>query len=166
MTALPTIQSKATRRVPSIWPHVVVCVLALAACTTWAVWPSPELHLPRAPIELLTPTEDTGSTRTQVAFDHSAFHAPIWVRPPAPPAEPKPTAPPPPTKLQLLALSTENGVAKAMLYDPDADRVVNVSIGDKVSRAEVEDITSDRVVIADAAGRHQLLLDPSRGGQP
>lgn len=166
MTALPTTRSRPARRVPSLWPHVVVCVLALTGSIAWAMWPSRETQLPGAPVELLTPANETNGAPTGVALDQSAFHSPIWVTPPAPPPEPRPTAPPPPTKLQLLALSTENGVAKALLYDPDSDRVVSVSVGDKVSRAEVEDITSDRVVIADAAGRHHLWLDPSKGARP
>src|SRR3954462_6437056 len=98
---------------------VLIVVPGVAAA--WALWP---LSTPRGvsatdAIRVIEPP-----AMTLAALDADAFRAPIWVAASAPPAPPAPPPPLPALRLQLLAVVQEEGVYRAVLYDPDADKVL------------------------------------------
>lgn len=106
----------------------------------------------------------------QVALDRSAFSTPLWVAPtppPAPPpAAPVPT-PPPPIRLQLLAVIKDqaNGADryKAMVYDPDTDKVRVISAGEKVGASVIESVDQTGLRLKDAHGTRVLTLKAEGG---
>lgn len=112
-----------------------------------------------------------------VALDRSAFSAPLWIAPPppAPPPSPAPVAAVPPLKIQLLAIIKEDAkpahdgsiaiVYKAMVYDPDTDKVLVVAAGESVGTGgrTVESIDESGLKIKDGRGS-RLLTIKSEGG--
>jgi hypothetical protein len=104
------------------------------------------------------------------ALDRDAFRAPLWVAPPAPPAPPVASAPPPPLKLQLLAVVHEGGergnggVYKAMLYDPDSDKILVAGDGETVLGKKIEKVTGSGVQIRDGANLRTLALRTDQPG--
>ena len=156
------------------------CVAAVAMSGWWAL-----------AVPLRTPPTDTneGGTksaslskrdsmdgRDAVAIDLAAFRTPLWVAPPAPPAPPPtpptpaksvPEPPPPPMKWQLLAIigertSEASSQPRAMLYDPDADTIIELSKGQQNAGRTVMSISGGRIVIRQGKHTHTLCLDPLR----
>ncbi|MCW5775666.1 MAG: hypothetical protein KIS87_04370 [Phycisphaeraceae bacterium] len=135
-----------------------VAVILPVIVGLWAFAPLP---FPALPEPLPTPAADErGDPRP--ALDLAAFHAPLWVTPPPPPP-PEPTpAPPTPLRFQLLAVLQERGGLAAVLYDPDADRLLVVAEGQELAQGRtVERVTTSDVRIRDAAGARTLALEQS-----
>jgi hypothetical protein len=114
-----------------------------------------------------TDTEAKDAPVALAALDRDAFRAPLWVAPPAPP--PMAAAPPPlpPLKLQLLAVvheGGEGGTYKAMLYDPDSDKILLAGNGDTVVGKKVEKVTAAGVQIRDGTGLRTLALRTDQPG--
>src|SRR6185503_5326007 len=111
------------------------------AAALWALAPldSPDLTVPDCTTPA-TATLQTGAKVAVASLDISAFRAPLWVAPSAPPP-PAPAAPPPPPRppfrLQLLAVFRDNGLDRALFYDPDRDRLVSVAEGQTIADAAV-----------------------------
>ncbi len=79
-----------------------------------------------------------------------------------PPAAAGPAVPLPP-KPQLLGVVVDGPQSRAYLEDPSTKRVFGYQLGDTVAGGRLEQIAEDRVVIARADGRMDVLLrDPSR----
>lgn len=158
-------------------------VISLGVCAWWAFKPLPDIAkaLPTFEAAAMSPTP---APQRVAKLDLEPFHAPLWVAPPPPPPplkpdEPeRPAAPPPPMKYQLLAVfGLENTAApsrdlRAALYDPDADCILVVRVGEPIGVAEekagnrrtpgrgmpvLEQVNADGVVIRDASGNLRTL---------
>lgn len=136
---------------------------AVAASGVWALWPlrSAPLGPPVAP--------DASQRLPAVAvadLDVSAFRAPLWVVPTPPPAPAPPPAPPAPLKLQLLAVIHEDGLYKAVVYDPDADKILVAAAGERLGNRTVERVNPSGVELRDGAGLRTLVLRSDQGRVP
>jgi hypothetical protein len=144
----------------------ILCALVVIAAGVWAFWPlgAVKIEEPTIAAALVeTPA------RTALALDTAAFRAPLWVTPPAPPTPPVAAAPAPPLKVQLLAVVHEGGVYKAVLYDPDSDKLLVLREGESLGVAgrAVEKVTASAVQIKDQSGVRTLALrDDQKGGSP
>lgn len=137
-------------RVPALRATAVLCIVAAA---WWAFTPLgfPSVDLPE---RRAVPTPRAEPTR--IALDVSAFRAPLWVAPPPPPAREKPPpkpALPAPLNLQLLAIVREGTAYKAVLYDPDGDKVVVAAEGQSLAGGRTFKLVDERhVEIAESNG--------------
>ena len=138
------------------------------ACVTitgvWAFWPLGAIAPHSKPA---TDPSHSQPGETRLALDTAPFSAPLWMAPPPPPAPPpkvEPPAPPPPLKLQLLAIMGSGEDLSAVLYDPDADRVLVRKAGESAAGATVQRIASGEIELVDRAGSRTLALRP--GGKP
>ncbi|MCC6678647.1 MAG: hypothetical protein IT436_16050 [Phycisphaerales bacterium] len=154
--------------------------LTLLSVGWWALRPldRPDLTFPASPPPSESPGQPDGPS-TLVALDDSAFRIPLWFTPaPAPPSTPsadtKP-APLPPFKLQLLAIVREGDPSgagpagqqfKALLYDPDTDKIVEAAAGQSIGERTVVGITEREMTLKDRTGTRTLSLRPaeSSGG--
>ena len=142
----------------------LVCV---TACVLWAFLP---LEAPRATPPRTDASQPEVAIAARPAFDVAAFNAPLWVAPPpvkvaqaSPPAPPPP--PPPPLKWQLLAIVKEESLYKAVVYDPDTDKVLVLGEGDESGLCRIARVTPTSVDVRDAAGVRTLALRET-GGRP
>lgn len=142
-------------------------LVCMTACVLWAFLP---LETPRA----TPPQTDASQSEVAIAarpeFDVAAFNVPLWVAPPpvkvaqaSPPAPPPP--PPPPLKWQLLAIVKEESTYKAVVYDPDTDKVLVLGEGDESGACRIAKVTPTSVDVRDAAGVRTLALRET-GGRP
>lgn len=135
--------------------------LAIAMCAAWALWPlgSTAPDVPDGP----SAPSPVSPGETRLALDASAFRAPLWIAPPPPPAPPVKVEapPPPPLKLQLLAIMGSAGNYRAMLYDPDADRVLVRKAGEVAGDIKVERVEAKEVELSNSAGSRTLALKPA-----
>lgn len=139
------------------------CVGAVTLCLAWALWPlspapaqPPAVHAAPQPL----PSE------VHLALDLDAFRAPIWVAEAPPPPPPAAPAPPPPLKLQLLAITREGDALRAVLYDPDTDRLHVVGDGETVTGGTVDRVLADSVSFRGAGGGGFQTLSLNPGGGP
>ncbi len=147
-----------------------VCVAAVAASAAWSLNP---VAVPAIEAKATDPDRallDTGlAADTEAApIDLAVFDAPLWriVEAPPPPA-PKPVVqapppPPPPLKLQLLGIRSDGDQRRAVLYDPDQDRVFIVASGESIAGREVDSITEASVLLRDRSGVRTLALTTGR----
>jgi len=151
-----------TARTLAIRTSVLAAVLAVG---WWALRPleTPDLSLPDRVEQ--DPELEVGPAM-QVALDDAAFHAPLWLAPPPPPApaaEPPKPEPLAPLKLQLLAIvrgpgAEEETPYRAMLYDPDSDKIIEVAAGDLIAGRTVVGVTPHEITLRDRAGTRTLSL--------
>ncbi|MCC6678246.1 MAG: hypothetical protein IT436_13985 [Phycisphaerales bacterium] len=153
--------------------------LTLLAVGWWALRPleRPDLSLPSSPPPSPRPSESPGQPdgpSTLVALDDAAFRIPLWFTPPpVPPSDPiadtKP-APLPPFKLQLLAILRQGDPSgagpagqqfKALLYDPDTDKIVEAAAGQSIGERTVVGITEREMTLKERAGIRTLSLRPA-----
>lgn len=148
----PSSRSPATRRLG--W---VASLLAIGGCAVWA-------FLPPRDQEIITtqPRLAESATATREPFDLAAFSAPIWYVPPPPPAlapEPEPRRLPP-FDLELIAIVEADGASEAVFYDPRADVLVHVSVGQTLGDGRVVDaIGSNGVRIRENTGIRTVALE-------
>jgi len=100
-------------------------------------------------------------------LDVKAFDTPVWTIaaapiPLAPPAPPPP--PPPPLKLQLIGILKEDQEYKAVLYDPDTNKLVVVATGQEALGHKVDRVAADTVTIKDGTLVRTLALKTGGGG--
>ena len=158
---------------------VALRVLAAAVVLAAGLWAFAPLHppdaqsaAPKSHIKDQTPPPEVLVAHAGVqTLDRAAFSTPIWIAPtPPPPPPPPPVAPPspPPLRLQLLAIikDEENGDEKykAMVYDPNSDKVLVIAAGEKVGSSSIESINELGLRIKDAHGTRSLTLK-SEGGR-
>lgn len=147
--------------------------IAVAMCAWWALRPlARESFIKRVESgELSLPPRERA-----VALDMSAFEAPIWMAPPAPPTitleaanlppapapTPPPAPPPPPFRLQLISIVREQvegrPVYRALFYDPDQDQLVLAVEGQTLGIRQVESITATGVSLREGANLRMLAL--------
>ncbi|MBX3359541.1 MAG: hypothetical protein KF745_14065 [Phycisphaeraceae bacterium] len=159
---------------------------ALVLAAWWAFAPLGSVEPPETIAHAPEPSRP--SKPTLIALDQAAFHAPLWVAPPPPPAPPSPPPapppepPPPPMRLQLLAIVADGGgdsksptagapSLRAVLYDPDADRLLVLGQGEQATAGYTIDRVSERLVeLRDARPPHAvrtLALDAEpKGARP
>ena len=146
----------------------VGCGVCLLICGVWASF------LPTPPLVDLSITVDTQAI-PQVdpgkPFNTAAFHVPLWIAPPVvepPPVVTAVTPPPPaPLRWQLLAIIQEESTLKAMVYDPDTDKVYIMSRGDHLGSRTISNISSLSIHVQDTQGSRVLALhDTSPQGRP
>jgi hypothetical protein len=123
-----------------------------------AVWALMPLYAPVIEAGGIEAPKPKAEPIALVSLDSEAFRAPLWVAPPPLPPPAPPAPPPPPLRLQLLAVVHEDGVYKAMLYDPDADKILVAAAGDSPAGKKVEQVTANSVKIRDATGVRTLAL--------
>lgn len=136
--------------------------LLVIAAGVWAFWPLGAGEI-EEPTIAASPVE--APARTVASLDTAAFRAPLWVAPPAPPAPPVAAAPPPPLRVQLLAVVHEEGVYKAVLYDPDSDRLLVLREGETLGAGgrSIQSVTVSAVQIRDQSGIRTLALRQDQG---
>ena len=180
MTPLPPPPLK-SRRLSVLGEPVRVVALRIFAAAVivgagiWAFAPLQEPDASGAYIKDQEPTPTPSllvaqGTGAATGFDRSAFNTPLWIAPTPPPPPPPPPAPPPtppPLRLQLLAIIKDqyNGGEqyKAMVYDPDTDKVLVIAAGEKVGSSSVESIDELGLRIKDAHGTRSLTLKSDGG---
>lgn len=142
----------------------------LAIFAIWAFWPLPkvdsksELALRQdMPDEIFGAkgTVREGLVSSAGAMNLPAFEAKLWVVPPRPVEvaaipPPSPPTPPPPLKLQLVAIvrdgseaASDSDVLRAVLFDPEANKVHKLAAGATIQRYKVQSISSDVVELMD-----------------
>lgn len=141
----------------------LVCV---AACAVWA-------FMPLGPTQVEVPQVSDSAAATPPpapqALDLAAFQVPLWVAPaPAPQAVVEaPPPPPPPLKWQLLAIVREDIGYKALVYDPESDRLLVLKEGDAPGPQRVERVTARTMDVREGVGVRTLALrEASPGGRP
>lgn len=144
------------------WLTLVAGAFVVAS---WALMPLKPVALPEIP----PPLDQAGGPPSQavVTLDQSAFRTPLWVAPTPPPVVSAPTVQSlPPLRWQLLAIIRVDDAGssyRAMLYDPDSDKVVVVSPGESIGSRRVESIDQTSLRIADSDGTRVLSLKPGPG---
>lgn len=142
-------------------------VSTLGAAGVWALRPLPPID-PKSETRLQSPPGARAETRRSAEVTPQAFSVPIWIAPPAPPSPPVPPPPAPvrpALKLQLLAIIREGGVDRAILYDPDLDRLFSRVAGETLGDRTVRLVTSERVDITDGDVVRTLALRNDGGAK-
>ena len=162
----------------------MVLLMSAAALVALAVWALRPLPVPALAGDLPTaaaPEPATAPIIQGASLDTRAFSTPLWVAPPAPPTPPPPPPPPPPLKLQLIAIVTEPApdapasaapapgtaaIRSVLIYDPDADRMLSLKVGDRIPGRTIEKITEASVTLKDGSHTRTLSLNdtPSATG--
>ncbi|MEE8154271.1 MAG: hypothetical protein V3T53_04850 [Phycisphaerales bacterium] len=136
-------------------------LVTLSAAWAWRPLEQPEprkffidLHAPTT-----TPIDDEDHL-----FDQGAFVVRLWNPSPPPPPEVRDalvagrTAP---LRLQLIGIIDDGRQLRAALYDPEADRLLIVTTGDRVQQHTIT-ISADAVELADGRVTHRLTLRKDR----
>jgi hypothetical protein len=139
-----------------------MCGVAVLMGVGWALVP-PGTPLVDSPSVALT-----GASQDETAIaplDPSAFDTPVWtiaaaLQPPAPPP------PPPPLKVQLIGILKEDQGYKAVLYDPDTNKILVVSTGEEALGHKIDRVAADTITIRDGPLVRTLALRPGVGGGP
>lgn len=123
------------------------------SCAMFACWPLAvsRVHAPAPVVPPIEPREVT-------ALNGAAFRVPLWVADPAPTPDPAPPTPLPPLKLQLLAILRDGGVYKAVVYDPDSDRIQVLATGDSLGSRKVHSVNRADFTVVDESGQRTLSL--------
>jgi hypothetical protein len=138
--------------------------LSLAAW--WALAPIGSIAGDAAPsttIALAAPSAERTGSSEERPFDVDAFDVRLWeARPDSQLADEQNVQPPtestPPTRLQLIGIIQEARDLKAALYDPAADQLLIVGVGEKVSEHTVVDIRAESVTLATEGSIQTLTL--------
>jgi len=139
-------------------------VVAALGCGVWALIPLGRSDISLPEIGRVEPT----ITADDAEFDVDAFRAPLFAAPPRdaaaiaiatpPPPPPPPPPPAPPTRIQLLAILTDESGYRAMLYDPDTDAILVRNETDPLGRGVVTRITRSTVEFSEGAAARTLTL--------
>jgi len=153
----PTPSPRALDRSRASTRRVLVTGTALCLIAAlWAVWPSA-----RPALMLTEPDTRVASTESPPPpLDLAAFDTPVWTiaEPIKVAAAQPPPPPPPPLRLQLLGIVREGDAYKAVLYDPDSNKVRVVAAGEDLQGRRVERIAADTVSIKTGALVQMLAL--------
>jgi len=111
---------------------------------------------------LKPPSRDESPAEAVDEIDPSVFNVKLWNPSPPPPSEPEVLAAklesPRPLKLQLIGIITEAGTHNAAVYDPDSDRLLIVSSGDKIAEQTITSVNPTTVVLTDGRTTRTLSL--------
>lgn len=141
--------------------RAVIAMAVLGPLAWWALAPLPSATLDQALDEPRPADRALPAEPPRLALDLAAFHAPLWVAPPAPSdtgAKDKAPPPPPPLKLQILAIVTDADGRRALLYDPDTDKPIWVHAGQPLGTRTVEAVTAEGVELREGTVLRTLAL--------
>lgn len=163
----PDVEVAGTRRARGVAGRALAG-LCVAVCGVWAFMP---LESARVEAPEVTVSSAAAGDAVPRALDLSAFNAPLWFAPPPPPTKvaesSSPPPPPPPLKWQLLAIVREGGALRALVYDPDTDKVIVLGEGDQSGPRRIARVTPTSLDVRDGAGVRTLALrDAAQGGHP
>ena len=133
---------------PPRWPsraRIAIALCGVAACAVWAFAPLSDTVASVPVTETVTPQQETILVS---AFNAAPFSRPIWPPPPEPPKAPPPLPPPPAApelRAQLIAITGDGDTRQAIVYDPAADTLRTVMVGDAIDHRTVTRITADSV---------------------
>ncbi|HYE63787.1 MAG TPA: hypothetical protein VD997_17480 [Phycisphaerales bacterium] len=157
-TADPLVASRrSTRRV------ALLAGLAILVAAGWALY-LPTLDAPESPtLASAAAPAETPAPPLELA----AFQTPVWTvaEPIKEAAAPPPPAPTPPLKVQLIGILKEGDSYKAVLYDPETNKVQVVAAGEDVQGRKVARIAADIVSIQNGRGMQMLTLK-NQGATP
>jgi hypothetical protein len=142
----------------------LACGGAVLAGAAWALMP-PRTPVIEAPSAQLAAQDD--APIKPAPLDVKAFDTPVWTMaaaplPPPPPAPPPP--PPPPLKLQLIGILKEEQDYKAVLYDPDTNKLFVVATGQEAQGHRIDRVAADAITIKDGAVVRTLALKTGGAG--
>jgi hypothetical protein len=135
----------------------------LISATVWALAPLESPDIAR-PVSARSPDDSPSASVSSPALDQSAFRVPLWIAqvttsPAA--VEPVIAAPPrPPLRLQLLAIIRDEATAtyRAMVYDPDTDRVLVGSVGERFIDQTIASVDAGSLRLRDDSGGEDRVL--------
>ncbi len=140
-----------------------VCAAAVIAAALWALLVPSQRPIEAPDFAALAPAGEPPPRPLAVA----AFDTPVWTIPQvvtaAPPSLPPPPPPPPPLKVQLIGIIKEEVGYKAVLYDPDTNKVRVVAAGEEVQGRRVARVAADMMTIGQGATLQTLALKTSNG---
>jgi hypothetical protein len=139
----------------------VIGGLCVAGAAVWALLPL-EADIPAFP--KIAPAEP--KVATPVPLDLAAFQSPAWTveSPPVTPVVAQAPPPPPPLRVQLIGIVRDAEQDKAILYDPDSNKVFAVFAGELVHGRRVERVAGGSVSIGGGSSAQVLTL--KNGGTP
>ena len=157
MTDLLQESRRRTRRL------VLACGGVTLAGIVWAVWPmgTPRIDAPTLQVANAAPAEVP-----LPPLDVKAFSTPVWTiaaAPPSPAPPPSPPPPPPPLKLQLIGIIKEEAIYKAVLYDPDTNKLWVVASGQNAAGHKIDRVAPDAITIKDGPLVRMLALKSGGG---
>jgi hypothetical protein len=76
---------------------------------------------------------------------------------------PPPPPPPPPLKLQLIGILKEDEVYKAVLYDPETNKIFVVASGQEAQGHRIDRVAPDGVTVKDGTLVRTLALKTGGG---
>lgn len=139
------------------------CGLALLGALAWALAPTHSAVIEASSLEVANAAADVPPP---APLDVKAFETPVWTiaaapQPPVPPPPPPPA--PPPLKLQLIGIIKEAEVYKAVIYDPDTNKLFVVASGESAAGHTVERVIADSITIKDGPLVRTLALKTGGG---
>lgn len=132
----------------------------------WALLPPGKLSVEIPSLALATASQDEVKP---APLDAKAFDTPVWTiaaAPQPPTAPPPPPPPPPPLKLQLIGILKEDRGYKAVLYDPDTNRLFVKATGEEALGHKIDRVAADAITIKDGPLVRTLALKSVGGGGP
>jgi hypothetical protein len=139
------------------------CSMAVMGALVWALVPT---HPPIIETPSLEVANAAADLPPPAPLDVKAFETPVWTiaaapQPPAPSPPPPPA--PPPLKLQLIGIIKEAEVYKAVIYDPDTNKLFVVASGETAAGHTVDRVIADSITIKDGALVRTLALKTGGG---
>jgi hypothetical protein len=140
-----------------------LCSGGLLLAMGWAIW---KPRLPTIEIPAMLPADQGDAEAKLPPLDVKAFDTPVWTiaaapQAPAPPSPPPP--PPPPLKLQLIGILREAEQYKAVLYDPDSNKLFVVATGEEAQGHMIDRVAADAITVRDGALVRTLKLRSGGG---
>lgn len=142
------------------------CWTLLLVSGLWALWP---VRMPTISAREFAAGHDPAPASSSLALDLSGFNAPVFTLPPTPKVEvaaSPPALPPPPFKAQLLGIERVEGdiqAFRAVMYDPEMDKIVHRGTGDSVMGRTIVSVTEKEVSVKLGQGTTTLSLRPKAG---
>lgn len=140
------------------------CGAAVLAGSGWVLLPARVLTIEVPSLALSAASQEEVKV---TPLDAKAFDTPVWTiaaapQPPAPPPPPPP--PPPPLKLQLIGILKEDQGYKAVLYDPDTNKLFVKATGEEALGHKIDRVAADAITIKDGTLVRTLALKNGGGG--
>jgi hypothetical protein len=150
------------RRIHATW---LAGAAAITSCALWAAAPPGESSRPDGAVVVAAPLPKLVNAPPN-PIDPQAFTARLWNPGPAEQASQvaqhevavrSATMP-----LQLIGIINEAGQLKAALYDPQTDRVLIVTSGDRIGQHTITQISASTVELSDGRFTSRLKLREDR----
>lgn len=152
------------RRIRRTW---AIGAFSIVFVALWALWLD-EPPRDQKPV-LREPTATERTAHAIAPLDRQAFTAHLWNPPPPPPPAPKKeeetrVAERRPFLLQLIGIIEEGPLPRrAVLYDPQADKLFIVADGDAFQTYRVLRVTQGTVELSDGRSTRKLELIEGKG---